>query len=322
MSSVALAPGPLRLSGLTVQTGGATLLEHIDLGFFPGELVAMVGPSGAGKSTLFKVVLGVRSPSRGEVRLGDGPVSAAGPVGYVPQDDALHGVLSVRKALGFAARLRLPDAPEATREARIREVVKTVGLDARLDLRIRKLSGGQRKRVSVALELLTAPGVLVLDEPTSGLDPGLEAHMMGLFRGLAEGGRIVLVSTHAMASLDRCHVVVVLVAGRVAYAGPPGDAPEWFGAPDLNSMFDRISQRAPLVWAKQWQQSPASAAFRRRKAPALSGPTTSEGVPRAPADPGAPSTEAVSPRPARPSAVEELARIKAEMGKGPPEGVP
>jgi ABC-type multidrug transport system ATPase subunit len=312
VSTAPLTPGPLSLSGLTVQAGSTTLLEHLDLRFFPGELVAIIGPSGAGKSTLFTVVLGVRKPSRGEVRLGDGPVSAAGPIGYVPQDDALHRVLTVRQALGFSARLRLPDATDAQREARIAEVVKTVGLDARLDLRIRKLSGGQRKRVSVALELLTAPGVLVLDEPTSGLDPGLEAHMMGLFRGLAEGGRVVLVSTHAMASLDRCHVVVVLVAGRVAYAGPPAEAPAWFESPDLNGMFDRIAKRAPLVWAKQWQQSPASGAFRRRTGPALPGPT----APAAAAAPGPAS------RPARPSAAEELARLKAEMGKGPPPGAP
>ncbi len=302
MSDVVAATGPLRLQGVTVRAGSLTLLDSVDLVLHPGELVAVVGPSGAGKSTLFKVVLGVRAPAGGAATLGGRPVTDAGPVGYVPQDDALHQTLTVGRALGFAARLRLPDATDAHRAARVREVVQTVGLGERLDVRIRRLSGGQRKRVSVALELLTAPPVLVLDEPTSGLDPGLEAHMMGLFRDLARGGRVVVVSTHAMASLSTCDVVVVLVAGRVAFAGHPADAPAWFEAPDLNGMFDRIAARAPVVWGRKWQQSPQSRAFLTRS-------------------PGAAPRAAPTPAPAgpaKPSAADRLAAMKVALGRSPP----
>ena len=333
---------------MTVRAGSATLLDSIELVLHPGELCAIVGPSGAGKSTLFKVVLGVKRPAMGTVTLGEGSVGDAGPIGYVPQDDALHRSLTPRQTLDFACRLRLPEQDAAARAARIDEVVAIVGLGERLDVRIRRLSGGQRKRVSLALELLTAPGVLILDEPTSGLDPGLEARMMALFQKLAREGRVVLASTHAMASLHQCDVLVVLVAGKVAYAGPAEAAPAWFGALDLHGMFDRIAARAPLVWSRLWTQSRESRAFLTRSPPALALPApaptaTSTPAPRggaaraaAPtagaartAGPGGirtPTPGTVSPRsapdaagpaaPRKPTAQEQLAAIKAAMGRG------
>lgn len=301
--------GSLRLDGLTVRAGGRTLLDAIELVVHPGELCALVGPSGAGKSTLMKSVLGLRSPSDGRVRLGEGGVSSAGPLGYVPQDDALHGVLTVRKSLDYTARLRLPELSEEDRMARIEETVRRVGLSERLDLRIGKLSGGQRKRVSVAMELLTAPPVLVLDEPTSGLDPGMEAHTMGLFAELAHEGRIVIVATHAMASMHLCDVVVVLVAGRLAYAGAPEGCPEWFGAADMNGIFPAIDRRAPPVWARSWQQSEGHRqALTRPRPSATRRPTpASEPEPECKSPP--------SPASERPSAEEQLAALKAQLGK-------
>jgi len=300
----------LHIDGLTVRAGGHTLLDDLRLVVHPGELCALLGPSGAGKSTLMKAILGVRSPSSGTVRLGERGVSDAGPIGYVPQDDALHRVLTVDKALDYAAQLRLPGLDADARYARITEVLGRVDLLQRRTVRVGRLSGGQRKRVSVAMELLTAPPVLVLDEPTSGLDPGMEARTMDLFADLAREGRVVVVSTHAMASIDRCHVVVVLVAGKLAYAGPPDGCPEWFGAADMNGIFPAIAKRAPLVWAKSWLQAPGSRT-------ALTRPAPTPGTPATPVVSEAPRSVPEPPEPARQSAQEQLAALKAQLGKTP-----
>ena len=207
----------LDLSGVAVTAGKATLLQGLDLSLGAGQLVGLSGPSGAGKSTLIKVLLGIRQPSAGSVRRNGQPVQTAGPVGYVPQDDALHGSLRVCDALTFAAELRMPTWTDAARRSRVEQVIQQVGLEERQTVAIHRLSGGQRKRVSVAMELLTSPPVLILDEPTSGLDPGMEAKMMELFQAVAQAGRIVLVSTHAMQSLERCSRLLVLMQGRMIF---------------------------------------------------------------------------------------------------------
>ncbi len=235
--------GPLVVRAVSVSAGGTSILTGISTTLQPGQLCALLGPSGAGKSTLIKVLLGLRVPSSGDVSLGGGPVSAAGAVGYVPQEDSLHGALTVERALAFAADLRLPEASAQERAARVDDVVAKVGLAERRRVRIAKLSGGQKKRVSVALELLTSPGLLILDEPTSGLDPGLEAQMMKLFSSLAREGRIVLVATHAMESLDVCDAMLLLDRGRVAYTGPPRDALARFGVDRYAAIFDVLAKR-------------------------------------------------------------------------------
>src|SRR5205807_7346197 len=142
----------------------------------------------------------------------------------------LHSQLSVRRALGYAAELRFPgDTAKAERLARVDEVIRDLGLQARVDQPIHSLSGGQRKRVSVALELLTKPSLLFLDEPTSGLDPGFEKSAMELLRELADGGRTVIVVTHSLQSLHLCDRVIFLApGGTTAYFGPPTDALHYF----------------------------------------------------------------------------------------------
>lgn len=247
------ASAPLIARGLSVRAGVTTILDGLSFTLRPGELVALIGPSGAGKSTLIKVLLGLRSPSRGEVQLGGAPVAdGAAPVGYVPQHDALHTALSVRRALDFAAQLRLPALSADERAQRIEATLGQVDLLERADLKIARLSGGQKKRVSVALELLTLPPVLILDEPTSGLDPGLEARSMALFQELARGGRIVLVATHAMESLHRCDALMVLVKGQLAYLGAPADALTFFRAPSYAAIFDQLPKQSPAAWSRAW----------------------------------------------------------------------
>ena len=201
----------LHVDRLEVNAGNIKILRGFGFTLYPGELCAVIGPSGAGKSTLIKTLLGLRSPDEGSVRLHGNAVTAAGPIGYVPQDDALHRTLTVRRALIYAAKLRRPGLEVKPRDKLIASICHRLDLSERLDVRIRRLSGGQRKRVSVALEMMTEPDLLILDEPTSGLDPHLESRSMALFGTIAAGGRIVMVATHAMQSLERCHALLILV---------------------------------------------------------------------------------------------------------------
>ena len=300
--------GLLEARNLGVQIGSTTILQEISLRLHPGELCALIGPSGAGKSTLIKVLLGLRSPSSGEVSMNGGAIEAAGPVGYVPQEDALHRDLTVRQSLSFSARLRLHTISEDERQARIDAVCIQVGLAERMDVRIRSLSGGQRKRVSVALELLSQPGLLILDEPTSGLDPGLEAKMMALFGVVASGGRVVMVATHAMQSLSRCHVLAVLVRGRLAWLGTPADALAWFEVDRFAGIFDALPRHAPPVWARRWMGSTQCQQFAARPAPTIAAAP--------PAQPGEPAAQPVAP--ATPNLQAQLEALKAELAERKP----
>ncbi len=331
--------GALELRGIGVGDPNKALLEAVEFRLHPGELCALIGPSGAGKSTLMKVILGIRTPDRGTVSLAGQPVQSVGPLGYVPQDDALHTGLSPRTALRFAAALRLPNLGKSAREAKVEEVIRRVELAERADLRISRLSGGQRKRVSLAMELLSAPPLLLLDEPTSGLDPGLEAKMMDLFREVAATGPPILVSTHSLSSLERCHLVLVMAQGRILFLGPPSEVFDWFEAKVPESLFPNIARHAPLVWARKWSTSPAATrALQRPPAapppePAFSQeqplyggkPNSNEPPPirqsPAPTEPHKlrplPSNLPVKPQaPARQSPAEQLAALKAQRERG------
>ncbi len=304
-------PGALVLRGVDVRAGSFQILHGVSLELRPGELCGLIGPSGAGKSTLIKVLLGLRKPSSGEVRLGGGTVGEAGPIGYVPQDDALHRTLTVAQTLSYGAELRLPGTTAEARRARIDQVCVQVGLRERLGVKVGRLSGGQRKRVSVALELLTRPPVLILDEPTSGLDPGLEARTMGLFEEVATSGRIVLVATHAMQSLDLCDALLVLVAGRVAWFGRPADAPAWFRTDRYAGIFDQLPKREPGAWGRAWNTCAERQAFGRRPLPGPAAQLPPASAGRAP-EPGPEPPEEDPLAAAR----LELARLKAERGEG------
>ena len=181
----------------------------------------------------------------------------------VPQDDILHTQLTVRDALRFAARLRFPaDTGEAERQARIDEVLAELGLSEHVDKRIAQLSGGQRKRTGVALELLTKPSLLFLDEPTSGLDPGTDRAVMRTLRELADDGRTVVVVTHNVANLEVCDLMLVLAEGGwLAYLGPPDDAPAYFGARDHADVFLLLGQASGEQWAERYRRSPLRARY-------------------------------------------------------------
>lgn len=242
-----------------------------DVGFaLPGRsLLAVVGPSGAGKSTLLRALTGSRPADVGEVRYAGRDLYAEYDelrhrIGLVPQDDVLHPQLTVLTALRYAARLRFPaDVTKADRERRITEVLHELGLTNQAKQRIDTLSGGQRKRTSVALELLTKPSLLFLDEPTSGLDPGLDKSVMQTLRGLADGsgggsgdGRTVVVVTHSVANLDQCDRLLVLApGGHVAYFGPPAEALPYFGQPDYAEMFLLLDRVPGEVLGRRYRES-------------------------------------------------------------------
>ncbi|MET9675571.1 FHA domain-containing protein [Streptomyces sp. NPDC006482] len=247
---------------VTVDHGRKTLLDQVSFPVGQKSLLAVVGPSGAGKSTLLGALTGQRPADRGTV-LYDGRdlyrdyAELRQRIGLVPQDDILHLQLTVRRALGYAAELRFPeDTAPAERRARVDEVIRELGLAERAEQPIHSLSGGQRKRVSVALELLTKPSLLFLDEPTSGLDPGMDRSVMHMLRGLADDGRTVVVVTHSVLSLDVCDRLLVLApGGRVAYYGPPADTLDFFGYEQWPEAFEAFENERDRDWAEQYRSS-------------------------------------------------------------------
>ncbi|MFJ9738288.1 FHA domain-containing protein [Streptomyces sp. NPDC101166] len=251
---------------VAVEHGRKVLLD--DVSFPVGEkcLLAVVGPSGAGKSTLLNALTGQRPADHGTV-VYDGRdlyrdyAELRQRIGLVPQDDILHLQLTVRSALAYAAELRFPqDTARAERRERVEEVLRELGLEQRADQPVHSLSGGQRKRVSVALELLTKPSLLFLDEPTSGLDPGMDRSVMHMLRGLADDGRTVIVVTHSVLSLDVCDRLLVLApGGKVAYYGPPEDALAFFGFTQWPEAFEAFERDRERDWAGEYRDSP----FRR-----------------------------------------------------------
>ena len=218
---------PVVAKEICFDIGDRLLLNDVSFSLGPRTLTAIVGPSGAGKSTLLGVLTGRTKPISGQIFIGGIDLhtqfqSLSRQIGSVPQADILHTRLTVRQALNYGAQLRLPnDTTKAERDARVADVMEKLELTERADLRIDRLSGGQRKRASIGLELLTSPQLLVLDEPTSGLDPGLDAHVMETLRNLADDGQTVVLVTHSVDNLDFCDNVILLASGgKVAYAGP------------------------------------------------------------------------------------------------------
>ena len=256
--------GAIRIDATALErrVGRHVLLAPTTLSIEPCELVAIVGGSGSGKSTLMTALCGFARATSGRVGLNGDDLYASydayrSIIGYVPQDDILHHTLTVARALAHAARLRLPaDTTPAEIDARIASVLDAVEMTAHAHKRIDALSGGQRKRVSIACELLADPALLFLDEPTSGLDPGLERKLMYTLRKLADGGRTVVVITHAVANITMCDHIAFLAAGRLAYFGPPAQALEFFDVPELADVYGTTEGGdAAAAWAERYARS-------------------------------------------------------------------
>ena len=190
----------------------------------PGEVVAIVGGSGAGKTTLLETMVGIRQPAAGEVRIAG--AQGRSDVGYVPQDDIIHRDLPLARTLRYAAQLRLPagTAPAAV-DRIVDETLAALDLAERATVRVGSLSGGQRKRASIAVEMLTRPAVFFLDEPTSGLDPATAREVLRLLRRLAGAGTTIVLTTHSPTDIDLCDRIVFLARdGYLAFVGTPAEA--------------------------------------------------------------------------------------------------
>ncbi len=237
----------IRIDALNLKKFGpdrATLLNNISLSIPPRTFVAVVGASGVGKSLLLDALSGRRPAQQGKV-LYNGQdyyrhlAAFRSRIGYVPQDDIVHRDLSVERALYYAAKLRLPgDYSNEQVWRRIGEVLEDMELTEQRKHLVKTLSGGQRKRVSIAIELLAKPSLFFLDEPTSGLDPGLDHKMMRLLRKLVDKGHTIILVTHTVANINVCDYVCFLAhGGRLAYFGPPDEAKVAFGKSDFSEIY-------------------------------------------------------------------------------------
>jgi ABC-2 type transport system ATP-binding protein len=224
---------------LRVVRSGILVLPEISLIVPAGRVTGLLGPSGSGKTTLMRAIVGVQTVESGDVRvLGEaaGSRGLRSRVGYVTQEPSVYLDLTVRENLAYFAKI-LAAAP-----ARVEEVVATVRLDAHADQVVRRLSGGELSRVSLATALLNKPDVLVLDEPTVGLDPVLRRDLWDTFHRLAAAGTTLLVSSHVMDEAARCDELILLRAGRVLAAEAPGALLERTGAPDLEAAFLQLAE--------------------------------------------------------------------------------
>jgi len=241
-----LAPAAISVRGLSRHARGRQLLHRVSFEIARNELVAVVGGSGAGKSTLLETMAGLRAPSEGTVSY-DG----ASRVGFVPQDDIIHRDLPLRRTLRYAAGLRLPrDTPADEIDRTVDETLRDLDLHDRASVRVADLSGGQRKRASIAVELLTRPALFFLDEPTSGLDPSTSAEVLSVLRRLTERGVTVVLTTHDPADIEVCDRVVFLARnGYLAFTGTPDEAKAYFGVDRLVDIYRVLADRAePPTW--------------------------------------------------------------------------
>ena len=239
------------------------LLNNVNFKVQPREFVAILGGSGTGKSTLLKALMGTSPASYGEILINGTNYyeeydSFKSMTGYVPQDDIIHLELTVEEVLQYAARLRMPDDTTAQeRNKRVEEVMEILELTFRRSTPVKKLSGGQRKRVSIGVELITKPSMMFLDEPTSGLDPGLEKLMMRMMRNMANRGQTIFCVTHATFNIHLCDKIIFLTeGGRLAFFGSPREALDYFGTEDFAEIYRMINNdETPEEWHRRFDAS-------------------------------------------------------------------
>lgn len=243
------------------------LLDKVSLAIKPGEFIGLMGPVGCGKSTLMGMVNGRELAEAGMVFYDGEDLFAnidalKADISYIPQQIdpqqvIVHQDLPVAEALRFTSRLRLPpDTSEQELEENIARVLEVVRLTKRRDVQIKHLSGGQRKKVAVAMELLSKPRVLLADEVTAGMDLGNEQQTMELFRKLADEGMTVVTITHYVDRLKMCDAVACFSGGKLVFYGPPEKLPPHFGAEDMGDVYPVLEANEPEKLALEYQKTP------------------------------------------------------------------
>src|ERR1700749_3547837 len=271
----------LELRDVSLQLGNAPddqmLLSELSVQFPKKHFAAILGPSGCGKSTLLKVIAGLREPTLGHVFWEGRDLSEEGDmdpheIGYVPQFSIAYDLLTVWESVESTLRLRVSGLTRDEQDARLEQILREVGLDEISDREVRVLSGGQKRRLALALEMVSAPHLLLCDEVTSGLDPKAEDEIANLMHQIAQReDRIVLSVTHSLRHLALYDSVVVLYQGHLAYHGPASFLFHYFDIEKPEELFPRLAQRKPEDWHRSWlkhrvsyglesQQEPAAAA--------------------------------------------------------------
>ena len=247
----------------TVKTknGKINISNHISLNIKPCEFVAIIGGSGAGKTTFMNCISGYDHATSGEVLVNGADLYSnyevlKNVIGYVPQQDIVYDNLTLRNMLDYAARLRMPkDTANSERMKRVQEVVDMVELTGREDFFIKELSGGQKKRASIAVELLSDPNLFFLDEPSSGLDPGTERNLMKTLKNMTTSGKTVILVTHNTLNLHLCDKIILLgKGGNLCFCGTPQEILEFFSVKDFVDIYNLVTEN-PVEWSDNYSKS-------------------------------------------------------------------
>jgi ABC transport system ATP-binding/permease protein len=236
------------------------LVDRVSLAVPKGHFMAIVGPSGCGKTTLLKTIAGLNPESSGALFWENRNLSEDGDfepseIGYVPQFSIAYDPLTVDESVEAATRLRVKSRTSAELDARIDRVLEETGLGAISDRQVKVLSGGQKRRLGLAMELVSDPKLLLCDEVTSGLDPRSEREIVRLLHDLSrKDGRIVLSVTHSLSHLELYDSILVLHEGRVAYHGPPEQLTHYFSVHDTEEVYPRLATQASERWHSSWQK--------------------------------------------------------------------
>jgi ABC transport system ATP-binding/permease protein len=235
------------------------LIKDATISIPPGKFMAIVGPSGCGKTTLLKIIAGINEENSGTITWGGQNLSeedlAASEVGYVPQFSIAFDELTIEESIGYALRLRVSKRQTPNQSDLVATIIEQVGLKELSDRKVKVLSGGQKRRLSLALELVTNPTLLLCDEVTSGLDPRSEKEIVSLLHSLSKDTeRIVVNVTHSLNHLDLYDIILVLYEGRVAYQGPPDKITHYFSVDSAEEIYPLLGCREPHEWHNSWNK--------------------------------------------------------------------
>lgn len=222
------------------------LLDNVSFDIEASEFVAIVGVSGAGKTTLLNVLSGYNKISSGNIYVNDDNITInrdnyQDRISYVPQKEVLHNHLTLKRSLYYSASLRMPGASKKERLKKVENVIKELELTGKENTFIKNLSGGERKRASIATELLTTPDILLLDEPTSGLDSNIEKKLMKTLKNLRDSGTTVVITAHTVSNLYMCDKIIFMSdGGKICYIGKFEDSLKYFEVEEFVDIYEKL----------------------------------------------------------------------------------